>query len=267
MDRSLMNIEIVGAGRAGGAIAVAASRSGHRIVRVRSRNPNAVAVLEDLVPIGGGEADLRILAVSDDAIESVASTLVDDAPTPTVHLSGARSVGVLFPLAEAGIATGSFHPLQSLPDATRGAASLAGAWVAITAEEPLAGFLSDFAASLGCVPFPLDDAAKPRYHAAASAVANFTVACLGIGDRIMSDVGVPLAATRPLVDAVIANCFDGNPHTALTGPIARGDTDTVAAQIAAVRELDADLAEAFVEMARATARFAGASDEMLGAIG
>jgi len=267
MDRSLMNIEIVGAGRAGGAIAVAASRSGHRIVGIHSRDPNAVAVLETLVPIVDGEADLRILAVSDDAIELVASMLVDAAPVPTVHISGARSVGVLSPLAVAGVATGSFHPLQSFPDAVRGAASLAGAWVAITAEEPLAGVLDDFAVSLGCIPFRLDDAAKPRYHAAASAVANFTVACLGVGERILTDVGVPFAATRPLVEAVVANCFEQNPRSALTGPIARGDTDTVAAQVTAVRGVDDDIAQAFIEMARATARFAGASEEMREAIG
>lgn len=262
-----MNIEIVGAGRAGGAIAIAASRSGHGIVGIHSRNPNDVAVLENLVPIVDGDADLRILAVTDDAIESVASTLIDAAPAPTVHLSGARSVGALSSLAEAGVATGSFHPLQSFPDAERGAASLAGAWVAITADEPLAGVLDGFAVSLGCHPFRLDDAAKPRYHAAASAVANFTVACLGVGDRILADVGVPFAATRPLVEAVVENCYEWDPHTALTGPIARGDVDTVAAQIMAVKGVDDDVAQAFVEFARATARFVGASEEMRRAIG
>jgi predicted short-subunit dehydrogenase-like oxidoreductase (DUF2520 family) len=267
MDRSLMNIEIFGAGRAGGAIALAASRAGHRIVGIRTRNPNAAAALEDLVPLVDGTADLRILAVSDNAIESIASNLVDAAPTPTVHLSGARSIRLLDPLAEAGIAVGSFHPLQSFPDAVRGAARLGGAWVAITADEPFAAILDDFAASLGCIPFRLDDAAKPRYHAAASAVANFTAACLGVGARILADVGVPFEATQPLVEAVVANCFDQEPRTALTGPIARGDTETVAAQIAAVRDMDDDTAEAFVDLARATARFAGSSAEMREVIG
>jgi predicted short-subunit dehydrogenase-like oxidoreductase (DUF2520 family) len=262
-----MNIQIHGAGRAGGAFALAAARAGHHIVGIASRTDAHAERLSRLVPVEAGEPDLRIIAVRDDAIEGVAMDLAGGPPTATVHLSGALGVSVLESIASNGTPTGAFHPLQSLPDAETGAASLPGSWIAVTAEEPLASTLEGFARSIGCHPFRVEDDAKPMYHAAASAVANFTVACLGIGEKLFDEAGVPFVAAQPLVHSVVANAFALGPSSAMTGPIARGDVQTVERQMRAVRRSDPGISDAFTDMARATAAFSGAPDAVIEAIG
>lgn len=256
-----MNIEIHGTGRAAGAIAIAASRAGHVVVGIHGRGGAEANPLEPNVTIIPGRPDLRIIAVSDRAIGEVAESLVGAEPVPTVHVSGVEPITVLDPLADV-VAVGSFHPLQTLPTPEAGADRLAGAWIGITAEEPLAAQLGGFAESMGCRPFRLADAQKALYHAAAAAVANFTLASMAVADDLYSASGVPFEASRPLMEAIAANAYDLGPRQALTGPIARGDIGTVAKQVEAIRaELPEDL-DAFLGFARATALIAGTSDQM-----
>lgn len=262
-----MNIEIHGAGRAAGALALAADRSGHTVVAIHARRDAAADALETLVDVRPGVADLRILAVTDAAIETVASSLRDAPITPTVHLSGAVGVSALSALAEVGSPTGAFHPLQTLPDPVAGADRLAGCWVAVTADEPLASTLDHFARSLGCRPFPLNDDDRVLYHAAAVSVANFTVACLGLGEELMSLAGVPFEATRPLVETAVANAFLMGARSALTGPVVRGDLGTVKRHLDVISATDEGAAAVYRALARGTAIFADAGEEMLEVIG
>jgi predicted short-subunit dehydrogenase-like oxidoreductase (DUF2520 family) len=263
MDRSHMNIALIGSGRAAGALALAASRCGHTITSIDGRNAEAVAYLTDLVEVSQREPDLRIVAVSDEAIPEIAAVVADLAdPVPTVHMSGAVAVAALAPIAATGVQTGSMHPLQTLPDAERGAARLEGAWMAITAQEPLRTTLHDFAASLGCLPFDLSDDVKPLYHAAAAAAANYTLTTLDLSLALFEAAGVPFEAAHPLIEAIIANAFDLGPAGALTGPVARGDAATVASQVAAIRERIPQAEQLFVDLTRSTARLAGTSDEI-----
>lgn len=257
-----MNIELIGPGRAGGALAIAAQRVGHRIVGIVGRTPRSGRDLADAVDVRDGTADLRIIAVRDADIAEVAQALASEVPTPTVHVSGSTSISVLDPIAMTGASIGSFHPLQTLPNPVTGADRLPGAWIAITAEPGFASDLADFAESLGCIPFSLGDDRKPAYHAAAAAAANYPLASLAVAERLTADAGVPFDALRPLVDAIVANAFALGPTAALTGPIARGDTETVQRQLAAVDRLDASTSRAFRHLARATVEVAGASDEM-----
>jgi predicted short-subunit dehydrogenase-like oxidoreductase (DUF2520 family) len=258
-----MNIAIVGSGRAGGALAIAASGAGHRITSIDGRNADSVAHLEALVEISPGKPDLRIVAVADDAIAEIAAVVAElGEPAPTVHVSGAVAVGALAPIAATGIQTGSMHPLQTLPDAERGAQRLDGAWMAITAEEPLRSQLHGFAASIGCRPFDLDDDVKPIYHAGAAAAANFTLTTLDLSLALFEAAGVPFEAAHPLVEAIVANAFELGPAGALTGPVARGDASTVASQVAAIRERVPQAEQLFVDLVRSTARLAGTTDEI-----
>jgi predicted short-subunit dehydrogenase-like oxidoreductase (DUF2520 family) len=262
-----MNISIVGSGRAGGALAIAASQSGHTISSIEGRNPDSVARLKDLVAIDAGVPDLRIIAVSDDAIPEIAAVVADLAdPVPTVHISGAVPVSALDPIRSTGCQIGSLHPLQTLPDAERGAERLAGSWMAVTAEEPLRSELHEFAASLGCRPFDLDDEVKPLYHAAAAAAANYTLTTLDLSLALFEAAGVPFEAAHPLIEAIIANAFDLGPAGALTGPVARGDAATVARQVEAIRDHIPQAEQLFVDLTRSTARLAGTSDEIEGVL-
>jgi predicted short-subunit dehydrogenase-like oxidoreductase (DUF2520 family) len=255
-----MQIEIHGTGRAAGALAIAAARAGHTITSVHGRTPDGVAALEALVVVTPGRADLRIIAVADDAVATVARALSDEPFVPTVHVSGALPVSALGPFGRGPV--GSFHPLQALPDARTGADRLAGSWIAVTAPEPFASTLDAFAESIGGRPFRLADAHKAVYHAAAVAAGNFTVAALGIAERLLAEAGVPFEAAAPLVAGIVANAFELGPGAALTGPIARGDTGTVSRQIEAIADVSEEVLEMFLAMARATALYAGAGEAM-----
>lgn len=254
-----MKIAVYGPGRAGGALALAASRAGHEITSIGGRDPHAVAELVDLVRPGGGFPELLIIAVSDDAISEVAMVLNISAPS-VVHVSGAVPVDVLKPFADAGSAIGSFHPLQTFPNAVVGADRLAGAAIAVTAEGGLSKTLFAFAESLGCHPFAITDEAKPLYHAAAAASANYTLATLAVASKLYIAAGVDPSVAQPLVRAVVDNAFELGPESALTGPIARGDVATVEAQIEAVRTAAPAMIDAFIELGRITADIAGNAD-------
>ncbi len=238
-----MRLIIVGPGRAGGAIAIAASNAGHEIAGILARTPEAAdeaARRFGSQPLAWDEplsaADVLVVAVRDGAIETVADRLAPTAGAvaAAVHLSGLVPVDALGALAAAGLAIGSFHPLQTLPTAEVGAARLAGASVAVTAHGELRESLHDLGRSLGVIPFDLDDGAKPLYHAAAVAAANVPIASLAVAADLLRVAGVSFDHTRALVDAVVANAFELGPRAALTGPVVRGDAGTLAAHIAAI---------------------------------
>ncbi|MCL1598909.1 MAG: DUF2520 domain-containing protein, partial [Actinomycetia bacterium] len=208
------------------------------------------------------------IAVSDDAIEQVAATLADTGPQiDTVHVSGAASIDALAALSSPNVQVGSFHPLQTLPDARSGAGRLAGSWIGITADEPLRRRLIDLATSIGCHAFDVDDSAKPLYHAAAAATANFTLAVLDLAKDLFEAAGIPFDTARPLLEATVANAFELGPRGALTGPIARGDVDTVTRQVAAVRDAIGERTGDFESLAALTARMAGTDDRFTEALG
>ncbi|MEA2010635.1 MAG: DUF2520 domain-containing protein [Actinomycetota bacterium] len=257
-----MRIALVGPGRAGQSFALAANGAGHTVAAVAARdieNASIAARRFDAVPLAIGEpvppVDLIVIAVTDGAIEAVAGEIAPvarNAAASAIHLSGATPVSALRAFGDHGVAIGSFHPLQTMPTPELGARRFAGAWVAVTADEPLRTTLYDLAGSMGLHPFDLRDGDRTTYHAGAAAAANFPIAALAIAERLFEAKGVPLDAARPLVEAIVANAFDHGPETSLTGPIARGDSATVAAQIEAVRESAPDLAAAFESMVDAT---------------
>lgn len=266
-----MRLNIVGPGRAGMALALRAHAAGHRILGIAGRDyPQAEAqrvnatafTLGDDLP----EADLTVIAVVDDAIDVVAEILSFDNHTAVVHMSGLKPVAALESLAETGSAIGSFHPLQTLPDADRGAQRLSGAWVAVTTDDPdLLQELHVFGRSIGMNPFDLADAVKPIYHAAAAAAANFTTVALAMSSDLFAQAGVPFGAARPLVEAIVINAFELGPKNALTGPVSRGDIETVRTQLAAVAGTQWEAA--FRDFVRATAVVAGRSGEFADLVG
>lgn len=261
-----LHLLIIGPGRAGMALALAARSSGHHIDGVVGRTrDHAGAAARDLeAPAFAVDetlpgSDLAIIAVRDDAIEPVAAVLASRSPAyrSAVHLSGLVGVDSLSALRAAGVAVGAFHPLQTLPTPEIGAKRLPGAAVAVTAQPELAAELHEFAASLGASSFDLEDDAKATYHAAAAAAANFPVVALAMARDLFAAAGVDFTVARPLVDAIVANSFELGPRAALTGPVARGDVATVAAQLEAVRASAPEWERAFRSLVDELARLSG----------
>jgi predicted short-subunit dehydrogenase-like oxidoreductase (DUF2520 family) len=221
------SVRVIGTGRAGGAVA---ARLREREVEVKTGREVAA------------DADLVILAVPDGAIRGVAASL---GIGPWVaHLSGATTLDALDPHE----LRFSVHPLQTLTT-ERGAEQLDGAWGAITAEtDDAMAHARWLAERLGLRAFPLDDADRPLYHAAAVIAGNFLVTLYRSAARLCEEVGAPPEALVPLMQRTIENGF------VLTGPIARGDWATVEAHLEALAQRAPDLVPMYRALADATRR-------------
>ena len=183
------------------------------------------------------------LTVPDAVIGEVAARFSATDPAPAVsfiHLSGALTLDVLAPLR--GHSVGSFHPLQSFPfprepDAFRGIA------IAVDASTPaLLHKLQRLARELGARPRKVAADERVLYHAAAVYASNFVLAAFSEGVRQLMRIGwSEQDATRallPLLDGVVANIRRKGVTRALTGPIRRGDADTVRRHLEALDRPD-----------------------------
>ena len=188
------------------------------------------------------DADLVLLCVPDGAISEVAAQVE---PGPWVaHVSGATPLSALEPHSRRF----SLHPLQTFTRA-RGPEQLDGAWAAVTAEDEdgrAAGFW--LAETLGLKPFELADEARPLYHAGAAIASNYLVTLHEVASELFRAAGAPPEALVPLMRRTIDNGFE------LTGPIERGDWETVEAHRRAIRDARPELEPLYDVLAEATSR-------------
>ena len=215
------SVNVIGSGRVGSAIA---ARLGDRHLVLRE------------------DADLVLLCVPDAAIADVAREV---APGPWIaHVSGATPLAALDP----HVRRFSVHPLQTFTN-DRGPEQLDGAFAAVTAETEEAearGFW--LARTLGLQPFALVEEARALYHTGASIASNYLVTLHSVAARLFHAAGAPEEALVPLMRRTIDNGFE------LTGPIERGDWETVEAHRRALRGAAPELEPLYDVLAEATAR-------------
>jgi predicted short-subunit dehydrogenase-like oxidoreductase (DUF2520 family) len=208
----------------------------------------------------GRDADLVVIATPDETIAEVAGAIAHNLRhgALVLHLSGVCTLAELEKLrvARPDAELGSLHPLQSLPSVEIGRERLDGSWCAVDGPEAV----DDLARSLGMRPFRIDDDQRASYHAAATVASNHLVALLGQASRIAAAAGVPPGALMPLVRGTVDNVESLGAAAALTGPVARGDADTVASHLAA---LPADEHAAYRAMAAQALRLSGRDDAVL----
>ena len=188
---------------------------------------------------GGG---LVLICVPDDAIAEIARG-IEEGPW-VAHVSGATPLSALEPHRRRF----SVHPLQTFTRA-RGPEQLDGAWAAVTAESDEARAAGRWLAdALGLKAFDLDDAARPLYHAGAAIASNYLVTLHAVAAELFRAAGAPPEALVPLMRRTIDNGFE------LTGPIERGDWETVEAHRRAIRGARPELEPLYDVLAEATAR-------------
>jgi len=228
----------VGRGRLGTALAPALRAAGLPVVGPLGR---------DGAP---READVVLLCVPDAAIAAAAAAVPRG---PLVgHLSGATGLEALAPHEALGL-----HPLMTVPRGRPAAFAGAGAAVAGTTPRALA-VARDLARALGMRPFPLAEADRAAYHAAASVAANLLVVLEGGAERLAATAGLERSLLVPLVRAAVESWAELGASAALTGPIARGDEGTVLRQREAIAERVPDLLPAFDALAAGARALAGA---------
>ena len=183
------------------------------------------------------------LAVPDEAVAEVAAGIAPIKPSRRlsfVHVSGALGLGVLDALSDHPV--GSFHPLQSFP-APRDPEAFRGITVAVDASTPsLLRRLRALAKSIGATPKRVGDEDRVLYHAAAVFASNFVDVVVAEAVRVLGELGWSEGdATRallPLVEGAVAGIRKRGPVQALTGPIRRGDAETVTRHLQALDRLD-----------------------------
>jgi predicted short-subunit dehydrogenase-like oxidoreductase (DUF2520 family) len=236
---------IVGAGAVGTALGVALSRAGWPITAVASRDAGRRERFSRLV--GGtrafaeatailDEVELIILAVPDDALAGLATSLRLYSGQALVHTSGALGAEVLEPAMAAGTQIGSFHPLVAFADTERAVAALHGATVAVEGDDQLVALLAEMAETIGATAVRLAPGSKSAYHAAAVLAAGGFDALLDaiaeLGRVAGLDEASSLAIYGPLIEQTLGNARALGIRGALTGPITRGDVGTLRAHLA-----------------------------------
>jgi predicted short-subunit dehydrogenase-like oxidoreductase (DUF2520 family) len=213
------SVNVIGRGRVGSAVA---ARLEERGVELRE------------------DAELVLLCVPDTAIADVAQGL--SLGSWVAHVSGATPLVALAPHTRRF----GMHPLQTFTR-SRGAEQLDGAWAAVSGESDEArAHGRELALTLGLRPFDLDDDARSLYHAGAAIASNYLVTLHRASSRLFEAAGAPPEALIPLMTRTIENGFD------LTGPIARGDWDTVDAHVRAIHDEAPELEPMYLALAEAT---------------
>lgn len=268
---------VLGAGRAGLGLARALRASGITVAGVHGRRnaggPDGVTV--GPLPAALGEATVVLVTVRDAQMDDAIRQLAEAPLAPgavVLHASGSQDPEALALVRARGHEAGTFHPLVPLADPARAAALLRGAWVGVDGDAGARAAARELAAALGAETLEIPAGEKARYHAAAVLVSNFHAVLLALGERVLAEAGVApdvaRRALRPLFFAATENLREREGAQALTGPIVRGDVETVQRHLAALAS-DPEVLEVYRVLSRAAldvARGAGTEGEKLEAI-
>ncbi|MBI4514140.1 MAG: DUF2520 domain-containing protein [Gemmatimonadetes bacterium] len=203
-----------------------------------------------------------LVAVPDAAVPEAAASLAEAgvAPNGTValHLSGVLPASSLGALRSRGYAIGSLHPLQTVAEPGGGLARLRGIAFAFEGEPAARGVAEAIAEVADGRLLEVRASEKPKYHAACVFAANYVVASMAVAARLLAEAAaIPerdaLAALLPLLEGARANLERLGLPGALTGPVVRGDLETVRLHLAA---LDAPTRALYSALARETLRLA-----------
>ena len=290
-----LSVGIISAGWVGAALGSALERAGHVVVacsavshasveRARRRLPDTAIVPIHEVPARG---ELLLLAVPDAELTSVVSGLAATravrAGTIVVHTSGANGIGVLRPLTEQGCLPLAIHPAMTFTGSDEDLDRLPDSCFGITAADDVGYAIGQsLVLEIGGEPFRVREDARTLYHAALAHASNHVVTVVAdalealraalwgqelLGQQLVDDApgGIAERVIGPLTRAAVENTLQRG-QAALTGPVARGDADAVAAHLHALSEIEPQIAAAYRANSQRTAERAHAPAEVFAAL-
>lgn len=264
--RPMTRIGVVGAGRVGAVLSAALRAAGHEIVAAAGESTASRDRIDALLP-GVRRAkptevarscDLLLLTVPDDMLENVVSTLVGAGairPGQVVcHTSGRHGLAVLATATAIGARPLALHPAMTFTGTAVDLERLSGCVFGVTVPEEERALAASLVADMGGVPIWVPEDKRTLYHAGLAHGANHLVTLVTQAMELLAASGAddPAATLRPLLTAALDNALVSG-DAALTGPIVRGDVNTVAAHLAEVGENAPATIPSYVAMAKATA--------------
>ena len=261
-----LRVGVVGAGRVGTALAVALGRAGHDVTAVSAVSDASIRRIEQRLPGVAirhppevvASADLVLMTVPDDVlpglVAGLAATEVAVEGRLIAHASGRHGLGVLDPVVRAGALPLALHPVMTFTGRPDDIDRLAGISFGVTAPDPLRPVAEALVVEMGGEPVFIAEEQRDLYHAALASGANYLVTLVVQASDLLRDAGVtnPARMLGPLLSAALDNALRLG-DAALTGPVARGDADTVASHVNALRADAPEALPAYLALARLTA--------------
>ncbi len=214
---------------------------------------------ESLAALDSRGADLLLLALPDAVLAATASELAERPQARVaLHVAGAFGASVLAPLRVRGTSVGAWHPLRAFPAPSRDVAEATGTFFALDGDARALELGRRLALALGGSAATVPESVRCLYHFAATVAAGGVTTLLATVAGLADRLGLPAAARAGYLElargALAAAGAAADPADAITGPVARGDLDTLVAQFDALRRTDAELLPLAVELARETLR-------------
>ncbi len=262
MLKNQPTLAVVGPGRVGMAVAAQAQKAGYIVSAIvgrdRSKANTAASTLVRPVRIccpsdEDWSADIILLTVADNAIEQTCTDVVRAGACKQcevlAHCAGALGSDILYEAKQAGCAIGSTHPLQTFPTVEAAIDRMPGTWW-FTEGEPLAvERLNGLVAAVGGIARTIASGQKALYHAAAVFASNYLIAVTDMALAAANQAGIERnemwKALEPLVNATVSNIGSIGTVGALTGPIARGDVNTINRHLSELRNCDSALLDEY----------------------
>lgn len=263
----MARIGVVGAGKVGAVLAARLRDAGHEVVSAAGESwasrARAQALLADVPLVKPSDVarhcDLLLLTVPDDMLGNVVTTLAGAGVLRegqgVVHTSGRHGLAVLEPARLAGADVLALHPAMTFTGTAVDLPRLEGCVLGAAADTPATRTLAEeLATDLGGRLVWVADDKRALYHAALAHGANHLVTLVAEAMELLGAAGVDDAAgtLRPLLTAALDNALESG-DAALTGPIVRGDVNTVAAHLEDIAQHAPGTLPSYVALARATA--------------
>ena len=260
-----LRVGVIGAGRVGAVLAARLRQAGHEIVSAAGESDASRRRIADLLPgvptakptAVARSCDVLLLTVPDDMLDNVVAMLsASGAIRPgqhVVHTSGRHGLAVLEPAAARGALPVACHPAMTFTGTALDLDRLAGCVFGVTAHEEQRDFTERLVADLGGRAMWVPEGKRTTYHAALAHGANHLVTLVAQAMELLGSAGAddPAGTLRPLLTAALDNALDQG-DAALTGPIVRGDAETVRGHLAELAANEPDTLPSYVAMARAT---------------
>ncbi len=258
-------VGVVGAGRVGAVLARALSLAGHEIVAAAGESDASRNRIDALLPgvrvdkpsVVARDCDLLLLTVPDDMLPNVVAMLSASGSIHpgqyVVHTSGRHGLAVLTEADAVGAHVIALHPAMTFTGTAVDLPRLRDCVFGVTVEEAEKPVAERLVADLGGRAMWVPEERRGLYHAGLAHGANHLVTLVTEAMEILSAAGAddPAGTLRPLLAAALDNALLAG-DAALTGPIVRGDVNTVAAHLADLATNAPQTLTSYVALARAT---------------